>query len=428
VRRLYSAIAYTLAPLYCAVLLWRGLKERGYWRHFGERFGLGPALGTRSLWVHAASLGEVQASRALVLALQRRAPGVPIVLTTSTASGAERARTLLGGQHVEVRYVPLDLPGCVRRFFDRVRPRLALVLETELWPNLYHECGRRGIPLVLASARMSERSARRYARLRGLFKRTLSHCTLVATQTETDAARFRRLGAAPERIQVVGNIKFDFGIPEATEDKGRALRARYAGGRAAWVAGSTHEGEERDALEAHERVRRVQPDALLIIAPRHPPRFAEVSASLEQRGIRFARRSRDERCESETGVLLLDTLGELVEFYAAADVVFVGGSLVPVGGHNLLEPAALGRAIVTGPYQFNAAEVARLLSERGGASIVRNGEELGARVAELLASPQVRAEMGRRARDAVEENRGAVGRLVTLITPWLGDTPSPVAN
>jgi 3-deoxy-D-manno-octulosonic-acid transferase len=341
VRRLYSALAYALAPLYCGALLWRGVRERGYWRRFGERFGLGAALASPSLWVHAASLGEVQAAAALVLELKRRAPLGAIVLTTSTASGADRGRALLGSQGVDVRYVPLDLPGSVRRFFDRVRPRLALVLETELWPNLYEECGRRGVPLVLASARISERSTRRYGLAPGLFKRALSNCTLLAAQSETDAARFRRLGAAPERTEVVGNIKFDFSVPAHTEESGRALRARYGGARPVWIAGSTREGEEVAALAAHERVRGTERTALLVIAPRHPPRFAEVAAWLESRGVRFARRSTQESCDSSTEVLLLDTLGELLAFYAAADVVFVGGSLVRVGGHNLLEPAAL---------------------------------------------------------------------------------------
>jgi 3-deoxy-D-manno-octulosonic-acid transferase len=419
VRRLYSAIAYLLAPLYCGALLWRGVRERGYWHRFGERLGLGAALRAPSLWVHAASLGEVQAAAPLILELKRRAPFTPAVLTTSTASGAERGRALLGAQCVDVRYVPLDLPGSVRRFFDRVRPRLALVLETELWPNLYEECGARDIPLVLASARISERSTKRYALLPGLFKRALSNCTLLAAQSESDAARFRQLGAAPERTHVVGNIKFDFELPAATFEAGRALRARYGGARPVWIAGSTHEGEERAVLEAHERVRRTEPTALLVIAPRHPPRFAEVAAWLEQRGVKFVRRSDAESCDSTTAVLLLDTLGELLEFYAAADVVFVGGSLVRVGGHNLLEPAALGRAILTGPHQFNAAETASLLTERGGADIVHDSTELATRVAELLSSPEARAAMGERARRVLNENRGALARLVALVAPLL---------
>lgn len=424
-RRLYSAIAYVLAPLYCGALLWRGVRERGYWHRFGERLGLGAPLRTPSLWVHAASLGEVQAAAPLILELKRRAPLTPAVLTTSTPTGAERGRALLGAQLVDVRYVPLDLPGSVRRFFERVRPRLALVLETELWPNLYAECGARDIPLVLASARISERSTKRYAMLPSLFKHALSNCTLLAAQSESDAARFRQLGAAPGRTHVVGNIKFDFEVPAATDERGRALRARFGGPRPVWIAGSTHEGEERAVLEAHDRVRSVAPTALLVIAPRHPSRFAEVAAGLEQRGVKFVRRSAAESCDSSTAVVLLDTLGELLEFYAAADVVFVGGSLVRVGGHNLLEPAALGRAILTGPHQFNAAEAASMLTSREGVVIVHDSAELATQVAELLSDPEARAAMGERARAVLNENRGALARLVALIAPLLDDAASP---
>jgi len=419
VRRLYSAFAYALAPLYCGALLWRGLEERGYWGHFGERLGLGATVGARSVWIHAASVGEVQASAALVQQLQRCAPGAPLVLTTSTAAGAARGRALLREQRVDVRYVPLDLPGSVRRFFDRVTPRLALVLETELWPNLYHECGRRGVPLVLASARLSERSARRYRWMRGVFARALSQCTLVAAQAEADAARFRALGAAPERTRVVGNIKFDFRMPAEALARGRAIRDHYGGGRPVWVAGSTHAGEEEMVLAAHRRVRSAHGQALLMLAPRHAPRFGDVAAWLEQRGVRFARRSREGAVDPQTEVLLIDTLGELIDFYAAADVVFVGGSLVPIGGHNLLEPAALARAIVTGPHQFNAAEIARLLTERSAIATVQNARELAAQVAEWLASPATRTSIGARARAVVEENRGAVARLMELLAPLL---------
>ncbi|MGH8258762.1 MAG: 3-deoxy-D-manno-octulosonic acid transferase, partial [Steroidobacteraceae bacterium] len=324
-----------------------------------------------------------------------------------------------GGAGADVRFLPLDLPGAVRRFFDRINPRLAIVMETELWPNLFQECARRGVPLLLASARLSARSARRYGRLRGPFERTLASCALIAAQTEADAERFVRLGAAPDRTLVAGNLKFDFDVPHETLGRGRALRERYAPGRPVWVAGSTHEGEEQAALDAHARVRRAHADALLVLAPRHPPRFAEVAARLEGRGIAFARHSRGEACGPRTAVLLLDSLGELLDFYAAADAVFVGGSLVPLGGHNLLEPAALARAIVTGPHQANAVEIARLLSERGGARFVSNEKELGDAMVELLSSPPARVAMGSRARAVLEENRGALARVLALVEPLL---------
>ncbi|MGH8148912.1 MAG: lipid IV(A) 3-deoxy-D-manno-octulosonic acid transferase [Steroidobacteraceae bacterium] len=424
-RRLYSVIAYLLAPAYCGALAWRGFKERGYWAHFGERFGFGPTVGATSVWVHAASAGEVQASAPLVRALRREAPARPLVLTTATPAGAARARALFGEAGVEVRFAPLDLTGAVRRFIRRARPRLAVVVEAELWPNRFEECRRRGIPLALVSARMSERSVRRYGLLRGVFERALADVALVAAQTEADAARFRALGTAPGRTHVVGNLKFDLVLPAETHARGGALRERHARGRPLWVAGSTHQGEEAAVLEAHARVRERHPGALLVIAPRHPPRFAEVASQLAARGVRFARRSRGETAESATEVFLLDTLGELLDFYAAADVVFVGGSLVPAGGHNLLEPAALARAIVSGPYQHNAPDVASRLTERGGLELARGPHELGEAVARLLASPDARARMGGRALGVVEESRGALARLLVLIAALAAQAPGP---
>jgi len=419
VRRLYDLIAYALAPVYCGALLSRGIAERGYWQNFRERFGFGSALETSSVWLHAASVGEVQSCAPLARALRRALPDAPLVLTTSTPAGAARARALLRDEHVHVRFAPLDLPGAVRRFLGRARPRLGIVLETELWPNLYEACGRRGIPVALASARMSERSARRYGWLRGPFERALAICELVAVQTEVDAGRFLALGSRPDRTRVVGNLKFDIEVPAGTPARGRSLRERHAVGRPVWVAGSTHEGEEAAALEAHARVREAHPGALLVIAPRHPPRFGEVAASLERRGVRFARRSRDETCDAATEVLLLDSIGELLDFYAAADVVFVGGSLVPVGGHNLLEPAALARPIIAGPHLKSVAESARLLAERRALEIAHDAGALARTLTHLLADPQSLARMGERALSVVAENRGALARLLALIEPLL---------
>jgi 3-deoxy-D-manno-octulosonic-acid transferase len=341
-------------------------------------------------------------------------------VTTFTPTGAARARALFGNL-AEVRYLPYDLPGAVRRFLKRVEPRLAVIFETELWPNLYRECGRRRVPLVLASARVSERSLGRYRRLGALFSHALSQASIVAAQGEADAARFRALGADAGSTHVTGNLKFDLELPEDLGERGRRLRSRYAPMRPLWVAGSTHEGEEAAVLEAHRQVQLIHPHALLVIAPRHPARFAPVAQQLTQSGVRFARRSDRSGADGAPApfVLLLDSLGELLEFYAAADVAFVGGSLVPIGGHNLLEPAALGLPILTGPHNSNGAEVARLLIARGAAEIVHSAQELGTRVSALLSDPAQRARIGSQGRAAVAGSRGALSKLLALIEPLL---------
>jgi len=419
VRLLYSLAAYLLAPVYCAVLLARGLRERGYWQHFAERFGAGAPLAEPGVWLHAASVGEVQAAAALVKALRERGLAGPITLTTLTPAGAARARGLFAGQGIEVRHVPLDLPVAVRRFLDRVRPRLAIVLETEIWPNLYARCAARGTPLVIASARLSGKSVRRYRLVAALMRGTLAHCALVCAQSREDAERFVALGAPTARVKVCGNLKFDLALPPDTLAKGAALRGRYAAGRPVWVAGSTHAGEERVALDAHRLLRRAHPAALLVLAPRHPPRFAEVAQELTRGGVRFARRSTGTGCDAATEVLLVDGVGELIDFYAAADVAFVGGSLVPVGGHNLLEPAALGLPVLTGPNTANSREVARLLLECGAAQVVHDAAELGERLTELISDASERARRGASGRAVVEHNRGAAARLAAELAPLL---------
>jgi 3-deoxy-D-manno-octulosonic-acid transferase len=345
-----------------------------------------------------------------------------VLVTTFTPTGAARARASFRDA-AEVRYLPFDLPGSVRRFLDRARPRLAVIMETELWPNLYRECRRRRIPLVIASARLSRRSTDRYRRLGALFRETVAGGVVVAAQGEGDAERFRTLGAAVERTYVMGNLKFDFILPPDILERGRELREHYAPGRPVWVAGSTHGGvEEEWVLEAHRRISAVHPGALLVLAPRHPDRFGEVAGWLERQGIAAMRRSASLPQPAATGpcrVLLLDTLGELLDFYAAGDVAFVGGSLAPIGGHNLLEPAALGLPVLTGPNNSNGADVARLLLDCGAAAIVRNAGELAAKVTALLSDAALRADMGQRGRTAVERNRGALEKLMRLISPLL---------
>lgn len=422
-RLIYLVAVYLAAPVISAMLAVRGLRDRSYWHNFGERFGLGTPIAGFPIWVHAVSVGEVQAAAALIVALRDRYPEIPVLVTTFTPTGAARARALFRGA-AQVRYLPFDLLGSMRRFLDRARPRLAVIMETELWPNLYRQCRLRRIPLVIASARLSRRSINRYRRLGALFKETVAGAVVVAAQGEVDAERFRALGAAAERTHITGNLKFDLTLPTDIEERGSALREQYAPRRAIWVAGSTHGGTEEEAVLAAQRhVGAAHSGALLVLAPRHSNRFGEVASWLERQGIAFTRRSQSSAADAggeAPGVLLLDTLGELLYFYAAADVAFVGGSLAPIGGHNLLEPAALGLPVLTGPNNSNAEDVARLLLDCGAARIVHNGAELGAQVTELLSDQALRMEMGSRGRAAIDRNRGALEKVVRLIDSLLG--------
>ena len=414
----YNILVYLAAPFAVLVQLWRSLRDPSYRDRLGERFGLGQAIPGDIIWIHAVSVGEVQAAQPLIAQLQARHPRYGILITTVTPTGAARARFLFGDR-VHLRYVPLDLPGSVKRFFDRVQPKLAMILETELWPNLYDECGKRGIPLVLASARISPRSVGKYRRLVSLFRKTLSHGIVIAAQSEPDAERFHSIGATPERTHVTGNIKFDFQPPEGIETKGRRWREKHAPGRPIWVAGSTHEGEEPVILDAHRRVLEQFPDALLVLVPRHPQRFESVRDLLAKRHERAANRSSKAAISPATSVLLGDTMGELMTFYAAADVAFVAGSLAPIGGHNLLEPASVGRPVLTGPHNFNGEEIAQLLMDAGAAFIVTDTEQIAHAVKGLLANRDLRAVMGAAGRSVLDANRGALDRLLMLVDPLL---------
>jgi 3-deoxy-D-manno-octulosonic-acid transferase len=294
-----------------------------------------------------------------------------------------------------------------------------MILETELWPNLYAECGHRKVPLVLASARISPRSVKRYRRLVPLFRQTLSHGIVIAAQSETDAMRFRSIGANPARTHVTGNIKFDFQPAPGIEERGARWRELNAAGRPIWVAGSTHEGEEGMILDAHRFVLQHFPEALLLLVPRHPQRFEVVCDLLKRRGEAFTNRSSGTAIPRATSVMLGDTMGELMMFYAAADVAFVAGSLVPIGGHNLLEPASLGRPVLTGPHNFNSEAAACLLLEAGAARMVADTGQLGEAVSGLLGNTELRTSMGAAGRGVLDANRGALDRLLTLVDPLL---------
>ena len=418
-RLVYVALTYLVVPFVMAHDAWQALRHAEHRGRLAQRLGhVERSRHAGVVWIHAVSVGEVQAAAGLVHALRRRHPDLPIVVSTVTPTGAQRARTLFrdGVQHC---YLPYDLPGAVRRFLDRVSPQVAVILETEIWPTLYAELGRRGIPLVLGSARLSARSVDRYRRLASLLRDTLSGGIVIGAQTSVDADRFRQIGAASERVHVTGNIKYDLEIPASQVDAGRALRRRWGEARPVWIAGSTHEGEEEAALAAHASVRARLPTALLLLVPRHPQRFETVHTLLRRRGTAFAQRSAGELPGADDDVFLIDTLGELQAFYAASDVAFVGGSLVPIGGHSLLEPAVLGLPILSGPHTHNGQEIAELLGQSGALVLVRDREALARSLLTWLEAPSLAHEAGESGRRAVAANRGAVDRLVAMIEPLL---------
>ena len=427
-RVIYTWLIRLAVPFAFAVVLWRGVRDRSYWQGLAERFGFVRPLPSPSIWLHAVSLGEMSAAAPLVRALHARYPQLPLVLTAATPAGRARARGLFGAI-ADIRFLPYDTPGSVRRFLERSRPRIAIIMETELWPNLFRECERRAIPVVLASARLSEKSVARYRRFGRLFAGVFTKNVTVAAQSVPDAERFISIGAAAGQTRAIGNVKFDLGLDAGIIEAGEILRAAYGASRPVWVAGSTHAGEEEQLLDAHALLQAHRPDALLLLAPRHKDRFAAVSDLLTRRGIRFARRSGMARgLPIDTEVLLVDTMGELTALYASADVAFVGGSLTAVGGHNLLEPAALGLPVLTGPSHENSKEIALLLLRRGAALQVANALDLAALLQGLLDDHAERRRIGVIGKDIVESNRGSVERLLALIEPALIEPSLPGAH
>jgi len=413
---IYSALLWLLLPVTLYHLVWRGLRQREYLLRWSERYALPaalPALPPGAIWVHAVSVGEVNAAIPLVNALRQRYPDRALLVTTITPTGSARVRALWG-EGVHHVYLPYDLHGMVRRFLGRVRPALAVVIETELWPNLFVACARAGVPIVIANARLSARSLRGYRWLSPLIRLALSAVRLVAAQSEADAARFRTLAGDAVRIEVTGNLKFDQPLPAAAREE--ALAWRHAcGPRPVWVAASTHPGEEAAVLEAHRRLREHWPEALLLWAPRHPERFGPVAARVREAGLALRRRSLERAPDAGCAVFLIDSLGELPGFLAAADVAFVGGSLVEVGGHNLLEPAALGVPVLSGPHTFNFAEIAAMLREAGALVTVEDAEGLAGAIAALWEDPAAARRRGQAGRQRIDRERGALERTLALV-------------
>ena len=421
----YSALLYLLLPLIFLRLLWPRPGKPGYDARWPELLGISPRAPAGAIWLHAVSVGEVVAARPVIQALRKQWPATPILLTTTTTTGAKAAEPLLADPMIQHVFAPLDLPGATARFLRRQQPAALLLMETELWPNQLAACARQAVPVVLLNARLSERSCRRYARVGRVFRQLAAPLSLLLCQHRDDADRFIRLGVPQARIQVTGSVKFDVTYDAALLTQGQALRDSLGAERPLWIAASTHEGEEAQVLKAFAAVRAQLPTALLVLVPRHPQRFDEVAALCRAEGFSLARRTSGEAVTAETAVYLGDTMGELPLMFAAADLAFVGGSLVPVGGHNLLEPAALGRAALTGPHYFNFSDITAQLLARGAVQEVTDSETLADVVLALLADPQKRRAMGDAGKAVVGANQGALARTMAALAPVLDQALAP---
>lgn len=418
-RVLYTAAGSALLPLLPLRLWWRGRREPGYRRAWGERFGRYGAVPPASVvwWVHAVSVGETRAALPLLQHLRRAYPDIAIVLTHMTATGRETGRALYGDTVTQV-WLPYDLPFAVDAFLEHFRPAAGFLLETELWPNLIARAAARRIPVYLVNARLSERSAAGYRRFGALTRPMLSRLAGVAAQSAADEARLAALGA--RKTVVTGNLKFDVMVPDAARALGAEFALRFGSTRLVWIAASTREGEEALLLDALERAP-LSPESLLVIVPRHPQRFAAVADLLRQRGIRFARRSDNGPVPADARVVLGDSMGELFAYYAAADLAFVGGSLLPLGGQNLIEPLAFGIPVLIGPHTYNFAEASAGAVSAGAAEIVADADALAASARAILSDPARRQAMSAAARAFHAAHRGAADRLWSWLAPQLKD-------
>ncbi|MCB1685583.1 MAG: lipid IV(A) 3-deoxy-D-manno-octulosonic acid transferase [Pseudomonadales bacterium] len=434
--RLWLAV-YRLAlllarPLVLLRLRLRARREPEYGRRVAERFGEVPEGIPRGvIWFHTVSAGETIAAAPLISALVELFPDLPFLVTTMTPTGSAQVTARLGGR-VHHCYAPYDFPDAVRRFYDRVEPRMLVLMETELWPTLLGVANDRGIPAMLVNARLSERSARGYARVGGLIRSMVEQLSLIACQYPAHASRFIALGAAPERVQVLGSVKFDAELPADHQARCSRLNDRFGlAGRAVWIAGSTHEGEEAIVLRAHAHLLERFPDAVLILVPRHPARADAVAELIAQAGRTLLRTGESATTlpaaipgdaaanRAPVEVVLGDRMGELLYLYGLADVAFIGGSLVPVGGHNPIEAAVWGRPLLMGPHRFNFTDVADAFAQENCLSTVTDAQTLGDAVARYFTDPQSCRSDGLRALGVVQRNRGTTDRLLTLLRNWI---------
>ncbi len=414
-RYLYSFLLYLALPYIFLRIYWRSRRLPAYRERVLERVGFYPFSLEKCIWVHAVSVGEALAAVPLLKALKTRYPTWPLLVTTMTPTGAARVIAAMG-DNIKHVYLPYDTLDGVARFLQTMKPAIAIIMETELWPNLLAACYARHIPLCLLNARLSAKSAAGYQKIAPLTATMLQHLSVIAAHGEVDAKRFIALGAPSDRVIVTGNIKFDLELPADLSAKSAALRvALGAENRFIWIAASTHDIEEEKMLAVHKQLLATQPTALLILVPRHPDRFNTVAALCEQSGMKTVRRSSQHPQQQSAEIYLGDTMGELLLLYAVADVAFVGGSLIERGGHNMLEPGALGKPILTGPHVFNFAEISELFVTANALIKVADEKILLQQLQEWIAHPDARAATGARAKQVVDANRGALKKQLDVI-------------
>ena len=420
-RTIYSIALWLLLPYIFIRLAWRARKQPEYLKHIDERFGCYPQRSENQnsiqpvIWLHAVSVGETRATQSLITRLQNTYPQHRILLTHTTPTGRATSEQLYG-ESVMRMYLPYDYPFAVKRFLHHFRPQLGMLIETEIWVNLIHACHESDIPLLLLNARMSKKSAKGYANFARLTRAALGELSSVATQTTNDATRLTDLGA--KNVSVIGNLKFDIEVPPKMLQLGKQLRKRFGADRKVFLAASTRDGEEALLFDALQKVN--DPMLLVVIVPRHPQRFNEVAQLLEQRGITYQRRSTDQLVTKETSVVLGDSMGEMFAYYAVADIAFIGGSLLPYGGQNLIESCAVGTPVLIGPHTYNFSEATQLALNAGAVLQINDGKELIDSIQNLLRNPDILSEMRQQCNTFVKSNRGATDRAIEIIRSYLG--------
>jgi len=406
---IYSQLIRLALPFILLRLWWQGRHSPELRINWRQRLGFVPRASGTVVWVHAVSVGETIAAAPMIRRLLARNPDITILMTAMTDTGLAQAMKMFGDQ-VQYAYAPYDTPGAIRRFLNRANPRILVIMETEIWPNMIRQSRSRRVPVFLINARLSERSARGYERVKSLVAPIMRSISWVAAQAEKDAERFRRIGVAASKVDVTGSVKFDVDIPEDVREASLQFRASLAG-RPVWIAGSTHEGEDAQLLAAHRQLLGAYPNALLIIVPRHPERFESVAEQIIRQGFSLAQRSQgDELAGAE--VYLGDTMGELMMLYGASDAAFVGGSLIERGGHNPLEPAVWGIPVISGPNVFNFETIYQRLLDDRGVVIVGGSDELFQHLSALFGDDDERRASGQRALLVVNKNRGALDMVV----------------